>query len=76
MPSIFDTEKVNVDNITAGDALQAIYLDWINNFLTVARFAEYYGLDEYAGAQLIDKARDVHESRVERMKLEKSYAAV
>ncbi|ACH88939.1 hypothetical protein ErPhphiEa104_gp027 [Erwinia phage phiEa104] len=24
--------------------LQEIYLDWINNFLTVERFAEYYAL--------------------------------
>ena len=24
--------------------LEEIYLDWVNNFLTTQRFAEYYGL--------------------------------
>ena len=29
-----------------------MYLDWVNNFLTVARFAEYYGISK-------DKAYDI-----------------
>jgi len=28
------------------DYLADLYLDWVNNFLTIAVFAEYYGLDE------------------------------
>ncbi|AEJ81372.1 hypothetical protein Erwinia_phage_Rouille_00122 [Erwinia phage Rouille] len=35
--------------------LQEIYLDWINNFLTVERFAEYYAL-EVDEAQIIIQA--------------------
>ena len=28
------------------DTLADLYLDWVNNFLTIERFSEYYGLDE------------------------------
>jgi hypothetical protein len=27
------------------DYLADLYLDWVNNFLTIERFSEYYGLD-------------------------------
>ena len=64
--SIFETEKVNVDAIKPADALQAIYLDWWNNYLTVAVFAEHYGISESAGRELIETARRVHENRTER----------
>jgi hypothetical protein len=33
------------------------YLDWVNNFLTVERFAEYYGMTEDAARTLIDEQR-------------------
>mgnify|MGYP003653607131 CR=1 FL=1 len=32
--------------------IEALYLDWFNNFLTVERFAEYYGMP-------VDKAHKV-----------------
>lgn len=35
----------------------AMYLDWVNNFLTVARFAEYYGLTEAQAIKLIETER-------------------
>jgi hypothetical protein len=28
------------------DYLADLYLDWVNNFLTIEVFAEYYGLDD------------------------------
>ena len=34
-----------------------IYLDWVNNFITVAAFAEYYGLTVSQALQLINKYR-------------------
>lgn len=34
-------------------ALIAMYLDWRNNFLTVERFAEYYGIDEDKAERVI-----------------------
>ena len=66
MTSIFKREPVNVDAISSGDALQAIYLDWVNNFISLSRFAEHYGLSDGAAYQLIESAKRVHEDRTER----------
>ena len=66
MASIFETKQVEVDAINPGDALQAIYLDWFNNFLSVPVFAEYYNISESAAVELISVARTIHESRARR----------
>ena len=34
-----------------------LYLDWVNNFLTVERFAEYYGMHPRAALALIQRER-------------------
>ena len=47
------------------DYLADVYLDWVNNFLTLERFAEYYGLDEDDAKQLLAIAKKSHEQRVE-----------
>lgn len=40
---------------------KAMYLDWFNNFLTVGRFAEYYGIeDELLAVIVIDNGRMFH----------------
>lgn len=44
--------------------LQDIFLEYANNFLTVARFAEYYGFTESEAKHLIDLGREVHERLV------------
>lgn len=36
---------------------QALYLDWINNFLTVDGFAAHHHIDAAVALQLIDNAR-------------------
>jgi len=41
--------------------LQKAYLDWVNNYLTIAKFSEDYGLTEQQGQQLIELGRSVHE---------------
>ena len=41
-----------------------LYLDWFNNFLTVACFAEYYGLTEEEAQLVIKQGREYHESVV------------
>ena len=43
---------------------QELYLDWVNNFLTVAYFAEYYGLTEAEANAVINDGRAYHESVV------------
>ena len=42
-----------------------MYLDWVNNFLTVERFAEHYGLDDDTASAVIDEGRALHEWRVD-----------
>lgn len=44
--------------------LQEIYLEFVNDFLTVARFAEYHGLTEDEAAALIVLSKQVHERLV------------
>ena len=36
---------------------EAMYLDWVNNFLTVKRFAQYYNITTKAANILINKNR-------------------
>lgn len=43
---------------------QAIYLEWVNNFLTVERFAEYYSLTIDEAEELIKTGREAHENIV------------
>jgi hypothetical protein len=46
-----------------------IYLDWVNNFLTVARFSEYYGFTEDESKVLIELGKKYHEIQVETRKI-------
>ena len=50
------------------DYLADIYLEWVNNFLTIEHFSEYYGLDEDDAKQLLVIAKKSHEQRVEYIK--------
>jgi len=36
-----------------------MYLDWRNNFLTVERFAEYYGMTLESAQFIIDTGRNI-----------------
>jgi len=49
-------KKINV--IDRGDAI-AMYLDWFNNFLSIPRFAEYYGISESLAHEVICFGREV-----------------
>ena len=43
---------------TLHDTLESLYLDWVNNFLSINRFAEYYGITEEHALHLINMGRD------------------
>jgi hypothetical protein len=45
------------------DHFQELYLDWFNNFLTLARFAEYYELSIEEANQYINIGRKIHQQR-------------
>lgn len=47
------------------ERLKAMYLDWVNNFLTVPVFAEHYGISEKLAELIIDEGRELHNSDVE-----------
>jgi len=47
------------------DYLADLYLDWVNNFLSIEIFAEYYGLDDDDAKALLEIAKKSHEQRVE-----------
>ena len=42
--------------------LAALYLDWVNNYLTLESFAEHHGLTEIEAAQLLCVAQSCHEN--------------
>ena len=47
------------------DYLADLYLDWVNIFLTIERFSDYYGLDEDDAKDLLKLAKKCHEQRVD-----------
>lgn len=44
--------------------MQAMYLDYFNNFLSVERFAEHYEISEPVAQQVIKAGREIHELKV------------
>jgi hypothetical protein len=41
--------------------LQELYLDWVNNFLTISRFAEYYNITVIEAEILIEAGKKINE---------------
>ena len=37
-----------------------IYLDWVNNFISLEKFAEHYGLDEIDANYVIELGRNLN----------------
>jgi len=59
------TEILDLDN----DAIIEIYLDWVNNFLSLDKFAEHYGLDEIDANYIIDLGRKLNEEEATKINL-------
>lgn len=51
-----------------GEQLADLYLEWVNNYLTVEKFAEHYQVTEKDAVNLLSYGRRYHEERVERFK--------
>tara|TARA_R100000353_G_scaffold126445_1_gene89779 strand:+ start:306 stop:443 length:138 start_codon:yes stop_codon:yes gene_type:complete len=43
--------------------LEKMYLDYVNNFLTVPRFAEYYGITVTEANEIINLGRIINHSK-------------
>ena len=46
-------------------ALRELYLDYVNNYLTVAKFAEHNGMTNAQAHAIIDIGRELHGKYVE-----------
>jgi len=44
-------------------AYKMMFLDWFNNFLTIERFAEYYGYSIQQARRVIAKGRTLHQDQ-------------
>ena len=53
-----------MSNQTMAKQLQAFYLDWVNNYLTVEKIAEHNGITVSDAQILIDLGRAYHEKRI------------
>lgn len=51
---------MNHTTIPARDVLTTIYLDWVNNYVTLERFAECNGLTLLQAMALTSLARDIY----------------
>ena len=49
--------KKKTVNSFSKEGLQRLYLDWINNFLTVPTFAEYHNISIETAKQVINAGR-------------------
>lgn len=45
------------------DRIILMYLDYFNNFLTVDSFAEHYGIDRKKAINIIDRGRELFNSK-------------
>lgn len=54
--------KLRAEYVTGRKALNALYLEYVNNYLTVEKFAEHQGLTTDQGQRLIELAREIHNS--------------
>lgn len=50
-------------NTTARSLLEALYLDYFNNYLSVEKYAEHNGLTTEQAEAVLRLARSVHESQ-------------
>ena len=44
--------------------LEVLYLDYFNNFLTVEKFAEFYGMTTNKALKLIELGRKINNERI------------
>jgi hypothetical protein len=57
------TDQIISITTNTRDYLQAVYLDYLNNFTSYTGFAEFYGLSHGESVQLIMTAKRVHDER-------------
>jgi hypothetical protein len=48
---------------TLSNQLESAYLDYVNNFLSVRKFADHYGLTENEANIIIDAGRKINQNK-------------
>ena len=63
---------MNAEQLTAYKTLdaKAFFRDWWNNYITVERIAEDYGISAMRAANLITIGRSLHNANAEKLKAE------
>ena len=56
---------MNTKTEAALEEVFEMYLDWCNNFITVAYYAEYYRIPAYQAQDIINAGRNIHRVRCE-----------
>jgi len=57
---------------TLEEMMRQNYLNYVNNYLTVAKMAEDYDMEESTMKEMIDYGRILHEKHVEKQLIEKA----
>lgn len=60
-----NTDKIIEITDNSRDYMQALYLDYVNNFLTIQGFAAHYDLAEHEAETLVLVGKRVHSERTE-----------
>jgi hypothetical protein len=63
---------MNAERTTRPLDAKSMYLDYLNDFLTIRGFAEYYGLTDKGAMRIIDKGRKEHFQHVTRSLMDES----
>jgi hypothetical protein len=61
--SILKKETIEEAIESAADKFEEYYLDWVNDFLTIQGYAEFYAIPESEAKQRIDIGRKIHKQR-------------
>jgi hypothetical protein len=61
--SILKKEKIEETIEAVADKFEEYYLDWVNDFLTVQGYADFYAIPESEAKQRIDIGRKIHKQR-------------
>ena len=60
----FHVAEDQVSDPVEDEKLAALYLDWVNNFLTLEKFASHYGLDVEDAGLMIHQGRSIHHRNI------------
>lgn len=54
------------------ESLQSAYLDWVNNYLSIEKYAEHNRVTTDCALKIIEAGRHAHESIVNELKLKEA----